>query len=184
MASGQKSSESTKVPAGSRRRKQGSGGVLYLGKRTWRVDVEIARDAVTGRRRRVSRTVRGTRTDAELALSRLKVANHEKRLPSGGTSARSVKTALNLYLQTAEGGSLELAPKTLTTTRSAVKVMASTELQDGRLFGAIPLSRLTWQDIELLYGAMRESGRGPDWIRRCGTVLTRALEFDQKAGTN
>jgi integrase len=176
------SSESAKVAAGKRRRKRGSGGVLLIGSGTWRVDLEIGRDAVTGRRRRVSRTVRGTRADAELALSRLKVADHEKRLPSGGTNAKSVKAALALYQQAAEGGSLELAPKTLTTTRSAIKVMASAELSDGRLFGAIPLSRLTWQDIEHLYAAMRKSGRGPDWIRRCGTVLTRALELARKRG--
>jgi integrase len=177
-----KALDSAKVKVGDRRRKRGSGGVVNLGNRTWRVDVEIARDAVTGRRRRVSRTVRGSRADAELALSRLKVADHEKRLLSGGTNARSVKAALALYQETAERGSLQLAPKTLTTTRSAIKVMVLTELQDGRLFGAIALSRLTWQDIELLYTAMRKSGRGPDWIRRCATVLTRALELARKRG--
>jgi hypothetical protein len=66
-----------------------------------------------------------------------------------------VKASPALYQQIADGRSLELAPKTLTTTRSAIKVMTSTELQDGRLFGAILLRRLTWQDIELLYAAMR-----------------------------
>ena len=29
---------------------------------------------------------------------------------------------------------------------------------------------------------MRRSGRGPDWIRRCGTVLTRTLELVRKRG--
>ena len=29
---------------------------------------------------------------------------------------------------------------------------------------------------------MRASGRGPDWIRRCATVLTRALELARKRG--
>jgi integrase len=29
---------------------------------------------------------------------------------------------------------------------------------------------------------MRLSGRGPDWIRRCGTVLTRSLELARKRG--
>jgi len=60
--------------------------------------------------------------------------------------------------------------------------MAEMEMPDGRRFGAILLSRLTWQDIEHLYGAMRTSGRGPDWIRRCATVLTRALELARKRG--
>ncbi|HUQ64104.1 MAG TPA: hypothetical protein VM121_10145, partial [Acidimicrobiales bacterium] len=65
----------------------------------WRVDVEVGRDAVTGRRRRVSRRVQGTREDAELALARLKVADHEKRLPTGGTNARSVAAVFQLYRQ-------------------------------------------------------------------------------------
>ena len=149
---------------------------------TWRVDIELPRDAVTGRRRRVSRTIRGTREEAELALSRLRVVGHERRLPSGGTNARSAGAAMDLYLHTAESGSLELSPKTITTTRSAIRVMKDAELSDGRRFGAIRLSRLTWQDIEDLYAAMRRSGRGPDWVRRCGTVLTRALELARKRG--
>jgi integrase len=126
--------------------------------------------------------VRGSREDAELALARLKVAGHQNRLPSGGTNARSVAGALELYQQAAESGSLELAPRTITTSRSASKVMAAMEMPDGRRFGAILLGRLTWQDIEHLYAAMRASKRGPDWIRRCATVLTRALELARKRG--
>ena len=182
MSGTQKPSESGAVRTVERRRQRGSGGILQVGDQVWRVDVELARDSVTTRRRRVSRTVRGTREEAELALARLKVAGHEKRLPSGGTNARSVSGALELYLQTAESGLLELAPRTVITSKSAIKVMGSTELPDGRKFGAIPLSRLTWQDIEHLYGAMRVSGRGPEWIRRCATVLTRALDLARKRG--
>jgi len=33
--------------------------------------------------------------------------------------------------------------------------MAAVQLPDARRFGSIRLSRLTWQDIEYLYGAMR-----------------------------
>ncbi len=130
----------------------------------------------------MSRTVSGTREEAEFALARLKVAGHQKHLPSGGTNARSVAAAMDYYLQTAESGSLELAPKTVTTTRSAIRVMKEMELADGRRFGSIRLSRLTWQDIEYLYAAMRSSGRGPDWIRRCATVLTRTLDLARKRG--
>ena len=89
---------------------------------------------------------------------------------------------MDLYQKTADSGSLELSPKTITTTRSAIRVMKDTKLSDGRRFGAIRLSRLTWQDIEGLYAAMRRSGRGPDWIRRCGTVLTRTLDLARRRG--
>jgi integrase len=89
---------------------------------------------------------------------------------------------MDLYIDAAEDGSLELSPKTVTTSRSAVRVMKDIELADGRRFGSILLSRITWQDIEYLYAAMRASGRGPDWIRRCATVLTRSLDLARKRG--
>lgn len=59
--------------------------------------------------------------------------------------------------------------------------MAHTRL-DGQRFGDVALSRLTWQEIEALYSEMRSAGLGVDWIRRCATVLTRALEFARKRG--
>lgn len=148
----------------------------------WRVDVEVARDAITGRRRRVSRTIVGSRENAEVALARMKVADHEKRLTTGGTSARSVDAVFQLYQQAVGSGLIELAPSTVITVRSACRAMAAIELPDGRRFGEVRLSRLTWQDIEHLYAGMRALGRGAAWIRRCATVLTRALELARKRG--
>jgi integrase len=60
--------------------------------------------------------------------------------------------------------------------------MCSMLLPDGRLFGDVRLSRLTWQDIEEMYGSMRATGRGTDWVRRCATVLNRTLELARKRG--
>ena len=47
------------------------------------------------------------REDAEIALGRLEVADHEKRLPRGGTNARSVRAAFQLYLQSVDSGLIE-----------------------------------------------------------------------------
>ena len=165
-----------------RPRHRGTGGVFPLRDGVWRVDVEIARDSVTGRRRRVSRTVVGSREEAEIALARLKVAGHDKRLPSGGTNARSVHAAFQLYLQAVDAGLVELAPRTIVTTRSAARTMCSVLLPDGRAFGDVRLSRLTWQDIEGLYAGMRASGRSTAWVRRCATVLNRTLDLARKRG--
>jgi integrase len=148
----------------------------------WRVDVEIRRDPLTGRRRRVSRRVFGSREDAEIALARLKVADHEKRLPTGGTKARSIRAAFQLYQQGIDAGLIELAPRTRVTVRSAANTMSKTALADGRPFGDIRLSRLTWQDIEDLSASMRAAGHSPAWIRRCATVLNRTLELARKRG--
>jgi hypothetical protein len=105
----------------SRRRKRGSGGVVAVRDGVWRVDLEISHDPVSGRRQRVSRTVVGSREDTEIALARLKLADHEKRLPSGGTTARSVQAAFQLYPRAVEAGLVELAPRTKVTVRSAAK---------------------------------------------------------------
>jgi integrase len=173
-----------KQPAGRQgpRREKGSGGLNLVRPGVWRVDIEYARDPVTGRRRRVSRTVQGTRRDAEAALARLRVADVEKRLPRGGTSAKSVRAAFDLYLEAAAAGTIVLAPRTLVTSRSAANTMCRMLLPGGRPFGTIALSRLTWQEIEQMYTAMRAEELGVDWVRRCATVLTRSLDFARKRG--
>jgi hypothetical protein len=49
-------------------------------------------------------------------------------------------------------GGVELAPRTIVTSRSAANTMSSVRLLDGREFGSVALSRLSWQVIEELYG--------------------------------
>lgn len=177
-----KSATSKKKRAGqARKRVRGSGGILAIRDGVWRVDVEAKRDPVTGHRRRVSRQVYGTREEAEVTLARLRVAGHEKRLVIGGTRARSVDAVFEIYQQAVQAGVVELAPSTAVTVRGACKRMADTRL-GGQRFGHIALSRLTWQEIEALYSAMRSEGMGVDWIRRCATVLTRALDLARKRG--
>ncbi len=117
------------------RRPRGSGGVAEVRDGVWRVDVEIPRDPVTGRRRRISRQVRGTRADAEVALAKLRAADHDGRRPRPGTTARTVRAALDEYVADAEAGVIELAPKTVVTTRSARNTVCSMVLPDGRVFG-------------------------------------------------
>jgi integrase len=93
-----------------------------------------------------------------------------------------VRDAFDVYLEAAESGQIELAPRTIVTTRSAANTMSSTRLLDGREFGRVPLSKLHWQTIDELYGEMKAAGLGTDWIRRCATVLSRSLDFARKRG--
>lgn len=165
-----------------RTRKRRSGGIFSVRPGVFRVDIEVRRDPVTGRRRRVSRTVYGTLGDAEVALASLKLADHQHRLPRTATNAKTVKAILDLYVSDAESGNVRLAPATVVTSRSAAKTMSATALRDGREFGSLQLSKLTWREIEDLYSSMRRTGAGPEWIRRCATVLSRALERGKKYG--
>lgn len=168
--------------AAKRLRSKGSGGIFLVRDGVWRVDVEVGRDKATGRRRRVSRQVEGSRRDAEAALARLKVAAEQRKVTSGRSSARSVRAVLDLYLEAADAGTIELAPRTLLTSRSAANTMCSTRLLDNRTFGSLQLHRLTWREIEEMYGAMRTAGASSDWVRRCATVLSRSLDFGRKRG--
>ncbi|MGQ0431271.1 MAG: site-specific integrase [Microthrixaceae bacterium] len=181
--SGSRSTTSKKKRAAqTRKRGRGTGGIVAIRDGVWRIDIEVKRDPITGQRRRVSRTVYGTRDEAEVTLARLRVAGHENRLVIGGTKARSVDAVFSLYQQAIQAGTIELAPSTAMTTRGACKRMAETRLESGQRFGDVTLNRLTWQEIESLYSAMRAAGMGVDWIRRCATVLTRALELARKRG--
>jgi integrase len=163
-------------------RTRGSGGIKEKRPGVFLVDIEFGSDPVTGRRRRVSRTVRGTVDDAEAALAKLKVAEHEGRLRRPGTRARTVRAALEAYLDDAETGVIEMAPKTVVTARSAISTMCETRIEDGRVFGNILLSTLGWQDIEGLYRSMREAGQVASTVRRKATVLASGLDHARKHG--
>lgn len=163
-------------------RLKGSGGIVEVRPGVWRVDLEVGRDPVTGRRRRVSRRVRGSRVDAEAALAKLRVSADERRLPQRGTSARTVRAVLERYVADAESGVVELAPKTVVTTRSACSTISATVLDDGRVFGDLTLASLGWADIESLYRVMRATGQSAATVRRKATVLATALDRAHKHG--
>jgi len=90
--------------------------------------------------------------------------------------------AFQLHRQTIDAGLIELAPTTVLTVRSTVKIISAVELPDVRRFGDIRLSRLNWQDIESLHATMRGAGKSAAYIRRCATVLARALDLARKRG--
>jgi integrase len=164
------------------RRRHGSGGIFRVSSGVWRVDVEISRDPVTGRRRRLSRQVRGTKADAEVALAQLKVADATGRTRRRGTKARTVQAALDAYIDDAERGDVVLAKRTIITSRSARTTLSGPVLAAGRPVGDNSLDRLGWEEIEDLYRSMAVAGAGVPWIRRCATVLTNALERARKHG--
>ncbi|MGH9109947.1 MAG: tyrosine-type recombinase/integrase [Acidimicrobiales bacterium] len=60
--------------------------------------------------------------------------------------------------------------------------MSSTRLTSGKAFGDVTLSALTWREIEELYGEMARRGLSAAWVRRCATVLSRALDRGRKYG--
>jgi hypothetical protein len=98
----------------------------------------------------------------------------QHRLPQAATNARTVRAVLDLYLAEAAAGRVQLAPKTLVTSRSAANTMSATALSSGWQFGTLQLSKLTWKEIEDLYGSMTANGLGVDWIRPHRCRMSRA----------
>jgi hypothetical protein len=60
--------------------------------------------------------------------------------------------------------------------------MCATVLPDGRRFGDVRLGSMSWQEVEQCFVAMKAAGKGADWVRRCATVLSRALGLVRKRG--
>ena len=82
------------------RRQLGSGGVIEVAPGKWRVDLEVEADPITKRRRRISKAVVGTRENAEMILSRLRIADHENLIPSGQSGTLSLEGLLLVGIAT------------------------------------------------------------------------------------
>lgn len=126
----------------------------------WRLQVTSEPDAVSGRTRRLSRTVRGSSADAKRALQQLVV---EAGAGLQGGADVTVATLLEQFVTTAT-----LAP----TTRQDWTSVVERHLVPG--VGAIPLWRLTALDCDRLYHQMALDGLGPSRVRNAHVVLHRA----------
>ena len=126
----------------------------------WRLQATSEPDVVTGRTRRLSRTVRGSTADARRALQRLVT---EAGAGLQGGADLTVATLLGQFLTTAT-----LAP----TTRQDWTSLIDRHLIPG--VGHIALSRLSARDCDLLYHQMALEGLGPSRVRNAHVVLHRA----------
>jgi integrase len=127
----------------------------------WRLQVTSEPDAITGRTRRLSRTHRGTRTEAKGALQRLVV---DSGAGLQGGSDLTIAALLDQFIATAT-----LAP----TTRQDWHSVINRHLIPG--LGTIPLWKLTARDCDQLYLRLADQGLGPSRVRNAHTVLHRAV---------
>jgi integrase len=136
------------------------GSIVKRGK-GFRLIVEAGADPVTGRRRQVTRTVRGTRAHAELELARLLV--EIGRGDAIGHDA-TVSQLLDAWMKIARLG--------VTTRRdyaSAIKCHITTAI------GAKKVWQLRARDLDRLYADLAAKKVGPARIRRVHNILSRAL---------
>lgn len=153
------------------------GSLRQRGQRSWELRVHAGRDALTGRKAYVQRTVHGTKREAQSALARLVTEVSE-----GAHPTRKSGTVGDLLEQWFSHNEADWSPTVVASYRRII---------DRHLiprFGRTPLRRLTTADIDLFYGQLRKRGGvggkplSPASVKRVHAVLRRALAQAVKWG--
>ena len=123
-----------------------AGSIRQRGKQSWEVRSFAGKDPATGKKRYVTKTIRGTRKEAEVALGRLlgeiEDGQHVVRAGTMGDLCE------RWYAQTAPDLSPSVAPE-------------YRRLLDNRIlprWGSTPLRRVRTADLDLWYAELRRSG--------------------------
>ena len=126
--------------------------------------MQLPRDPVTARTRQLSRTVQGTKREAQRALAGL-IAE----VSAGKVTASNV-TVAELLQRWLEVVAEQLSPTTVREYRRLVRTMLEPAL------GALPLRRVTTQRLDAYYAALgRDQGLSAASIRHVHAVLRGAL---------
>jgi integrase len=130
----------------------------------WQVRFDAGKDPVTGRRRRLSRNVRGTKKQAQQALNILVVEAEAGRYNGSSSTFEQLATKWLDLVQN------DLSPTTIRGYRNKLKV---------RIFPAIgdrPVNKLTTDDLDQLYRALvSQVGLSPTTVRQINAIIRRAL---------
>ena len=136
--------------------------------RSWRLFVELPRDAISGKRRQKTRTVRGTRKDAERALREL-----IKEVERGAYSRHdrlTVADLLDRWLQ--DYARPNVAPKTYVRYEQIVRIDLIPAL------GGRDLAKLTPGDVQAYYSDRLAEGRlAARTIHHHHRVLKQAIKW-------
>ncbi len=130
----------------------------------WELRVDLGTDPITGKRKQLSRTFHGPARAADQALRDL--VDQQAPSRSDGVGA-TFGQLLDQWLEESER--LELSPTTLRTYRAQVEHTIRPAL------GKVRLNRLTPQNLDALYGAMKEAGKSPKTIRNHHAIISTAL---------
>jgi integrase len=134
----------------------------------WELRVYAGRDAATGRKRYLTRTVRGGKREAQRVLAALVVEAAEIGAPRQGTVAE----LMNEWLAHAER---DFSPKTALETRRFIDRALAPRIGDR------PLTKLRPRDLDVLYRELSSCGGrdgrplAPATVRRIHGIIHRAL---------
>jgi integrase len=146
------------------------GHVQQRGATSWRIKAYVGRDD-TGRKRYVTKTIRGTRREADGELARLIVEVDEGR--HMGAPPITVNELLDRWLR---GKQHNVEPSTI----RSYTWLATTYLRPA--IGHRKLAALRPMELDQLYASLRESGLSSRTVRMCHTVMRQALEQARRWG--
>ena len=142
----------------------------------WELRVFVGTDAVTGKKRYTTRTVRGGKREAQRALAQM-VTDAEL-----GLSARTSATVAELVERWFEFATSEFSPKTVKETRGMLDRYVTPAL------GAVSLSKLRAHDLDRFHRDLQTHGGASGrplasaTVRRVHGILRRALGQGVKWG--
>jgi integrase len=141
-----------------------SGNLRPLRNGVWEARIDAGRDPATGKRRQVSRTIYGTKRDAQKVLNEMAV--EADRGGFTGTSA----TFEELCERWLELATADLSPVTVRNYRDLLKNHITPAL------GKIPVASIQTMDLDRLYHAlMTKRGVTPSTVRHIHSVIRRAF---------
>jgi integrase len=140
------------------------GGLRPKAPGVWEIRVEAGRDPVTGRRRQVSRSVHGTKRQAEAALNTL-VADAD--IGKGGRTKLNFEQLSVQWLALVQN---DLSPTTVHRYKNLLKNRILPALGDR------PIDAIRTNDLDRLYlGLSNDVGLAPATVRQVHAVIRRAL---------
>jgi integrase len=129
----------------------------------WTVTVYAGVDPVTGRARRINRTVHGGKRAAQDLERRLKNDVRDGKLTGSDVT---VAEAIDAWLARA---ATDLSPTTVHGYQLKIRTHVAP------LIGSVKLSRLTPHRLDTWYGELEAKGLAPGSIRQCHAIVRRAL---------
>ena len=145
------------------------GSMRQRGENSWNLRVYAGRDAVTGRKISVERTVRGNKREASKVLAAMVAEIDRRPVTRAGKG-----TVAELCREWLDFAAPSFSPKTVETTRMYI------EDPIVPLLGSLQVAKLTPSDLDRFYRQLLEVGRSrgpyaPATIRRVHGIIRRAL---------
>lgn len=148
----------------SKTREYGSGSIDERSPGVWRVRVRLAPDSVTGEERRISKTVRGSRKEANVMLSKLMTESSRPSDPTGMTVADVVRK----YRE------LTFLKKTTSSIYDRVWKQVPTH------FANRSATKLNVDDISALYKHLHDNGMTANYVAQLDIMLKAAFNSQRR----